>query len=148
MTYFQTFGKFNSLATFMNHTHNILRRESTKEDNGAYTKKYLPLVEEYLAHVSGDTQKLRHEITFETTLQGDPYTFSLAYDGTAEGFCAMQELGEAICRLEDGYRDVVLLYHIEGKSNQEVVDQLSIEVSNVKTRLVRARAKLKNYLTE
>lgn len=51
-------------------------------------------------------------------------------------------------RLEQKYRVVVLMYYYEGYSTAEIADILGVPLNTVTTRLSRARAKLKNFLTE
>ena len=53
-----------------------------------------------------------------------------------------------IMRLEQKYRVVVLMYYYEGYSTAEIADILGVPLNTVTTRLSRARAKLKNFLTE
>lgn len=65
---------------------------------------------------------------------------------------ARQEIETAIGRLPQEYRMVVLLYHQQGKSYQDIADILEIPLSMVKNRLFRARkilkAELKNLKEE
>lgn len=53
---------------------------------------------------------------------------------------------EFINKLSPNYRTVVILSDLEGLSNQEIADVLNISLDNVKIRLHRARAKLKEFL--
>lgn len=53
-----------------------------------------------------------------------------------------------IMRLEQKYRVAVLMYYYEGYSTAEIADILGVPLNTVTTRLSRARAKLKNFLTE
>ena len=50
--------------------------------------------------------------------------------------------------LDKRYRLPVLLYYYEGYSQKEIADMLSIPEETVRTRLFRARGKLKTTLTE
>lgn len=59
---------------------------------------------------------------------------------------ARQEIEGAIGRLSPEHRIVVLLYHQQGKSYQEIADILDIPLSMVKNRLFRARKTLKEEL--
>ncbi len=54
----------------------------------------------------------------------------------------------ALQQLEDDHRDVVLLHDMEGYTTIEVADIMQISVGTVKSRLHRARAKLKACLTD
>ena len=53
-----------------------------------------------------------------------------------------------IMRLEQKYRVAVLMYYYEGYSAPEIAELLGVPLNTVTTRLSRARAKLKNFLTE
>ena len=50
--------------------------------------------------------------------------------------------------LDKRYRVPVLLYYYEGYSTPEIAELLGVPLNTVTTRLSRARAKLKNFLTE
>jgi len=54
----------------------------------------------------------------------------------------------AMGELEQNQRDVILLHDMEGYTALEVADILDINVGTVKSRLHRARQKLKNFLTD
>lgn len=56
------------------------------------------------------------------------------------------QVHEAIDRLSDSYRNVLLLRDVEGYDTKEVADLLEISDANVKVRLHRARAALKKML--
>ena len=58
------------------------------------------------------------------------------------------DLFTAVMRLEPKYRTVVYLYYYEGYSAPEIAGLLGIPANTVSTRLRRARAKLKEQLTE
>ncbi len=58
-----------------------------------------------------------------------------------------QELLLALETLDDDQRDTILLHDVEGYSALEVAEILEISVGTVKSRLHRARNKLKNVLT-
>ena len=59
-----------------------------------------------------------------------------------------RELFDAVMALDKRYRLPVLLYYYEGYSQKEIADMLSIPEETVRTRLFRARGKLKATLTE
>ena len=59
-----------------------------------------------------------------------------------------RELFEAVMALDKIYRLPVLLYYYEGYSQKEIAGILSLPEQTVRTRLFRARAKLKDHLTE
>lgn len=58
----------------------------------------------------------------------------------------IQEMRDAIARIEDKYREPLLLQLVGGFSCDEIADQLGITASAVMTQLFRARAKLKALL--
>lgn len=58
------------------------------------------------------------------------------------------ELHEAIGALGEDYRIVVYLHYYEGYGVKEMAKLLRISEANVKTRLKRAREKLKAFLTD
>ena len=57
-----------------------------------------------------------------------------------------QDLWQAVCDLSEQLRSVVVLYYYEGFSAREVGEILSISEANVKTRLSRARKRLREQL--
>ena len=59
-----------------------------------------------------------------------------------------RELFEAVMALDKIYRLPLLLYYYEGYSQKEIAGILSLPEQTVRTRLFRARAKLKNDFTE
>ncbi|UHQ54299.1 MULTISPECIES: RNA polymerase sigma factor [Microbulbifer] len=56
-------------------------------------------------------------------------------------------LQRALQELDDEWRDIVLLHDMEGYTTIEVADIMDISVGTVKSRLHRARAKLKKSLS-
>ncbi len=69
---------------------------------------------------------------------------------SADEICEQKQLStmvrEAIGRLPDSFRIVLLLRDIEGYSTREVATQLDLSESNVKVRLHRARSALKQLI--
>ena len=59
-----------------------------------------------------------------------------------------RELFDAVMALDKRYRLPVLLYYYEGYSQKEIAEMLSVPEETVRTRLFRARGKLKTTLTE
>ncbi len=60
----------------------------------------------------------------------------------------VKRVKEAIMKLPDGYRQVLTLYLIEGYDHGEIADILGIQESGSKSQYSRARAKLREILTE
>ncbi len=54
----------------------------------------------------------------------------------------------AVMQLERKYRLVVLLFYYEGYSTAEIARMLGVPANTVSTRLHRARAKLKSFISE
>ena len=61
---------------------------------------------------------------------------------------ALAKLQQAIVRLPALYRTVYILAEIEGLSHQEIASILDLTVATAKTRLHRARLRLREALTE
>lgn len=59
-----------------------------------------------------------------------------------------ENLFETVMKLPEKYRIVIHLYYYEDYSINEIADILKLSESNVKTRLSRGRAMLKNVLKE
>ncbi|MCE7870651.1 sigma-70 family RNA polymerase sigma factor [bacterium CPR1] len=59
-----------------------------------------------------------------------------------------RRLIQAMDALPPAYRPVFWLRDVEGLSTQEVADVLGLELANVKTRLLRARLKLRELLAD
>ena len=73
----------------------------------------------------------------------DDYAATLSFGQTED-----RELFCTVMSLEQKYRTVMLLYYYEGYSTAEIASLLGVPANTVSTRLSRARAKLKNVLTE
>lgn len=58
----------------------------------------------------------------------------------------MRRMARALRTLPDGQREVLRLAFFEGRSYQEIADELGISEGNVKTRVNRARARLRTTL--
>ena len=69
------------------------------------------------------------------------------YAGEAEA-PLISDLWEAVCRLPEDSRALVTLYYYNGLSIDEVAHVLGIRTGTAKSRLARARGKLKNMLEE
>jgi len=57
-----------------------------------------------------------------------------------------QELRNAVDRLPDKYREVILLFYFQGMDVEGITEVMDIGKENVKSRLFRARKKLKEIL--
>ena len=68
------------------------------------------------------------------------------YMGEQEESLGYSEVFYALMELDEMYRVPFTLHYIEGYSTKEIAKILDISISNVKTRLSRARAKLQERL--
>ena len=59
-----------------------------------------------------------------------------------------QEIQQAIDSLPPSYKEIVVLRDLGGLSYGEISQELSIEIGTVKSRLSRAREKLRNFLLQ
>lgn len=66
----------------------------------------------------------------------------------AEDDSDLAAMREALFRLDDEYREPLVLQVIGGYSTEEIADQLGIKAGAVMTRLFRARKKLREMLGE
>ncbi len=76
-------------------------------------------------------------------------TEEITTPGPAENYRHQRQkeiIEQAILKLSVEYREVLLLYHREGKSYEELARILDLPLGTVKTRLHRAREKLKREL--
>lgn len=77
----------------------------------------------------------------------------LRADGPTPEEVAVQEerredLRQAIMNLGPDYREVVMLYHFQHLSYQQIADRLGVPARTVETRLYRAKRQLREALTE
>ncbi|ASJ73555.1 RNA polymerase sigma factor [Granulosicoccus antarcticus] len=76
----------------------------------------------------------------------DRCTYLVGTEKVMESVLLQSSVHRAFAQLPDDYRIVLLLRDIEGYDTAEVASLLNITVSNVKTRLHRARSALKKLL--
>ena len=55
-------------------------------------------------------------------------------------------LGQALDRLSDGYRQVLVLHDVEGLTHEEIAERMGIAVGTSKSQLHKARARMRNLL--
>ena len=75
----------------------------------------------------------------------DPEPLPSEVAETREEYCRAEE---ALQRLPHGYRMVVVLKDIEGRNYAEIAAMMQISLGTVKSRLFRAREKLREMLTD
>jgi len=94
----------------------------------------------------------RHSKAFTEPLSEDLTGLKTCFydkSGPAEGYEQQRQkeiIEQAIFKLSVEYREVLLLYHREGKTYEELARILDLPLGTVKTRLHRAREKLKEEL--
>lgn len=76
-------------------------------------------------------------------LKEDMETLNLTYEDNSEN-----ELMWTIDRLEEDYRTVLVLFYYEDMSMKDISNVLNISLGTVKSRLSRAKAKLRNLLED
>ncbi|MCL1797877.1 MAG: sigma-70 family RNA polymerase sigma factor [Eggerthellaceae bacterium] len=69
-----------------------------------------------------------------------------AYEESAISREAMRDLAQALDTLPDDMRAVVHLYYYEGYSTEEIAKITDVEASTIRSRLQRARGRLKSWL--
>ena len=80
---------------------------------------------------------------------GRPVSVTVRPSSTvASGQSARRSATDAVMALDKRYRVPVLLYYYEGYSQKEIAEMLAVPEETVRTRLFRARGKLKTSLTE
>jgi len=55
-------------------------------------------------------------------------------------------LGQALDRLPEGYRRVLVMHDVEGMTHEEIADRLGIATGTSKSQLHKARARMREYL--
>lgn len=92
------------------------------------------------------------EIPIDNTLNDDGECRipdpSMAVEEIAEADERKRLLYDAIDRLSESHRAVIVLYHFCGRSYDDIASILGIELGTVKSRLNRAKSELKKILSE
>lgn len=73
---------------------------------------------------------------------------SAGVDRQVEGRAALAELMQALRRLDDDSRALIVMREVDGLSYEEIATALDVPLSTVKTRIFRARGALKVALKE
>lgn len=133
-------------------SYGLLRREADRED----------AVQETILKAWEKLPTLRHEEYFQTWVVrilihqcyaiGRQISRVVSLDEAPPEDMAQppqeRQLRDAVMNLRPDQRLVVILHHIEGYCVQEIADMLDTPVGTIKTRLYRAREKLKRELEE
>lgn len=75
-------------------------------------------------------------------------TEALRADGALERAQLADTLDKAVATLPDRYREVIHLFHVEQLSYKEIASTMNIPIGTVMTWLYRARAQLRQHLTQ
>jgi RNA polymerase sigma-70 factor (ECF subfamily) len=86
------------------------------------------------------------EIALEEAPRGAVQRWTIGPEEAALNHETQQLIERAIADLPDDYRDVLVLADVEGLHNAEVAQMLGVSVPAVKSRLHRARQKLRDTL--
>lgn len=95
----------------------------------------------------------RGELPLELTDEDGEYTVEISdttYDPVEiyEQSELRQEIQEAIDDLPPSYKEIIVLRDLGGLSYEEIAQELRIEIGTVKSRLSRAREKLRKFLLQ
>jgi RNA polymerase sigma-70 factor, ECF subfamily len=93
---------------------------------------------------------LRHVTSSDRTMP-EPAEFAdrtLDPSYIVEHFSLASALGAAIAELPDEFREVIVLHHIEGLDVAQIAEVIKAPVGTVKSRLGRARGRLRTVLRE
>lgn len=93
----------------------------------------------------GRAKRLRQETSMDTALQPLPPQDA---EGGMQRRELRQALNAAVAALEGRMRAVLILRDVEGFSGEEVAEMLGIEPATVRVHLFKARARLREILTE
>ena len=98
-------------------------------------------------------KKRRPETSLEDMTEDPDYTCSLIdYSQNPEEAIVRQDLVQAIaagiCKLPLDQRVVLVLSDVQGLSYDEIAEATGASLGTVKSRLSRARARLRDYLTQ
>ena len=70
----------------------------------------------------------------------------LAPPDADERILSQRVLGQALDRLPDGYRQVLVMHDVEGMTHEEIADSLGVAVGTSKSQLHKARARMRDLL--
>jgi len=96
-------------------------------------------------------KRLKEVFSDESLLQKDNEIECVSHrkyepEGILEKVELAEFIGKALSKLSPVYRSAFLLRDIEGFSNQEAADMLGISLSAIKSRVLRARLNIRDYL--
>jgi RNA polymerase sigma factor (sigma-70 family) len=110
-------------------------------------KRFLPWL--YTIAVNHLRSRQKRVLTLRARrAEGDPESLPAAPDPEVGAEEAKRRVREAVRALPAILRDVTTLYYLEGLDTAEVAEVLDVSVENAKSRLHRARARLRNLLAQ
>ena len=65
---------------------------------------------------------------------------------TDETVLNQRVLGQALDRLPDGYRQVLVMHDVEGMTHEEIAERLGVAIGTSKSQLHKARARMRDLL--
>jgi RNA polymerase sigma-70 factor (ECF subfamily) len=86
---------------------------------------------------------LKRRIVLNQAEAGEMHDFEDQAEGAEERLSNIEEVQRLISELEGEEADIVRLYHLEGKSYQEISRQTGVPVNSIGPALSRARAKMR-----
>ena len=90
----------------------------------------------------------RRKVKFESQYDPEPAINSMAATIDLEDQTMLHEVGEAMKRLSDEHREILVMVSIQGMKYDEAADALDIPVGTVRSRLSRARNMLMDLMSE
>ncbi len=90
----------------------------------------------------------RRKCKFETKYDPESYLENESIEAPQETQTELGKVSEAMNRLSDDHREILVLVCVQGMQYQEVANMLSIPVGTVRSRLSRARENLEALLED
>lgn len=118
-----------------------------------YTWVYSIAVNVVISHRRKLSARRRQSTVSLDAIGGDDRPFDVADDAATPDIVSQhhevgERIEEAIARLEDEHRDIVVLRDIEGFNYEEIGEMLGLPQGTVKSRLHRARLALREQLED
>jgi RNA polymerase sigma-70 factor (ECF subfamily) len=88
----------------------------------------------------------RRRVKFETQYDCQDLILSRSVDASQDKEIELKQTGEALERLSEDHRDIIVMVCMQGMAYQDVSEMLNIPVGTVRSRLSRAREHLKSML--
>jgi len=88
----------------------------------------------------------RRKVKFESQYDPEPAISKMTASVDHEDHMMLQEVGEAMNRLSDEHREILVMISVQGMKYEEASEKLNIPVGTVRSRLSRARTMLTDLL--